>query len=368
MLEISISKIKDWYQSGKETTLQNRYITLPDIQPILKHLKAEKISVSVLKKPIYKYVLGNGKTKVLIWTQMHGNESTGTKAIFDLISFLKKPDDFSELANQILNNCTLLFIPILNPDGAEAYTRVNANNIDLNRDAVAISQPESKLLQTILNEFKPHYCFNMHDQRTIFTVGNTKETATLSFLAPSINKEREITKDRKETMQAIIAINELMQKIIPHKIGRYTDEFYPTATGDNFQKLGYNTILVESGHFKGDYSREKSREFTFYAILQGLNYISSKEKRDFNTYFNIPNNTKFYLDKILKNIYFTNINKRLDVGILFKEQLVDGKILFNPEIEKVGDLSNYNADIITDANDLKFKSEEELLTFLKKRQ
>ena len=60
-------------------------------------------------------------------------------------------------------------------------------------------------------------------------------------------------------MTVIAAMNDLLQQFIPGQIGRYTDEFYPTATGDNFQKMGHNTILIESGHAKGDYKRNASQ-------------------------------------------------------------------------------------------------------------
>ena len=50
----------------------------------------------------------------------------------------------------ILKACTLYIIPILNPDGAKAYTRLNANEVDLNRDAQDLSQPESKVLRAVL--------------------------------------------------------------------------------------------------------------------------------------------------------------------------------------------------------------------------
>ena len=39
-------------------------------------------------------------------------------------------------------------------------------------------------------------------------------------------------------MDVIVAMNDLLQQMIPNHVGLYTDEFYPTATGDNFQKLG----------------------------------------------------------------------------------------------------------------------------------
>src|SRR5690606_16971219 len=81
---------------------------------------------------IYGLKLGKGSYKILIWSQMHGNESTTTKAMMDLLSVLDKNEDLREF---VFQKYTLFIIPILNPDGAVAYTRQNANMADLNRDA-----------------------------------------------------------------------------------------------------------------------------------------------------------------------------------------------------------------------------------------
>jgi len=188
---------------------------------------------------------------------MHGNESTGTKAVIDLLNYLYSSQD--QITTQILSKCTIKIIPILNPDGAEYYTRENAYKVDLNRDAVDRKAKESKLLRRILEEFSPDFCFNLHDQKTVFGVEGTKNPATISFLAPSEYVTRKVTPARKRTMNIIIAMNSLLQQIIPNHVGRYTDVFYPTATGDNFQKLGFFTILIESGHYKDDYQRERVR-------------------------------------------------------------------------------------------------------------
>ena len=176
----------------KEQKLFGRYITNKHIEPILEtfsnDFKVSTIGHSVNKKPIYAVEIGTGSKKIFMWSQMHGNESTTTKALFDLFNFLKED---SEEAKNIKKEFTLLCIPILNPDGAEVYTRVNANEIDLNRDSVNLSQPESQLLRKTFEDFKPDYCFNLHDQRTIFAAGNTKNPATVSFLAPAYNEATE---------------------------------------------------------------------------------------------------------------------------------------------------------------------------------
>lgn len=327
---INKSFLKEIYSQQKEENLFGKWIVFEDIQKLFSKHEAsfdiEKIGTSELGKPIYQFKIGKGKKKVLLWSQMHGNESTGTKALFDLFNCFSNLNE-KELST-ILQNCTLLFIPMLNPDGAQVYTRVNANKVDLNRDAVNISQVESKILRLILDDFKPEFCFNLHDQRTIFGVEGTTNPATISFLAPSEEITRKITEGRKETMNVIVAMDKVLQEMIPNCVGRYTDEFYPTATGDNFQKLGYNTILIESGHYPIDYNREISREYTFYSILTGLYHIATTTNFSNNEgYFDIPNNAKLFYDII--HIY-PNSDKK--IAYQYKDEIIDDKLVASLEM------------------------------------
>ncbi len=331
MTILSKAFLKQLFKEQKEDSLFGKWITLEHIKPLFQKHEATfqitLIGVSEEKRPIYALKIGSGKKKILLWSQMHGNESTGTRALFDVFNCFSNSTN-SEF-KKIQKECTLLFVPMLNPDGAQKYTRVNANNIDLNRDAVAQTAVESKILRTILNNFKPHFCFNLHDQRTIFNVEGTTNPATISFLAPSEEETRKLTKGRKETMNVIVAMNTMLQQIIPNFVGRYTDEYYPTATGDNFQKLGHNTILIESGHFTNDYNREKTREYTFYALVQGLYHVTNTQDfNDYKAYFNIPKNDKIFLDLIHR---YPNSND--DEGYLYKDQVLENKLVSS--LEKV---------------------------------
>lgn len=335
---ISTTFLRENYTKIKEERLFGRWITISDIEPLYNSL-SENITIKLAgfseeNRPIYQLKLGKGKKRILIWSQMHGNESTGTKAIFDFLNFIKLFPS-NAITQAILNNCTIEIIPMLNPDGAEVYTRVNANNIDLNRDAVDRKAKESNLLRSVLEELNPQFCFNLHDQRTIFGVEGTQNPATISFLAPSEEESREITKGRKETMNVIVAMNNLLQEIIPNHIGRYTDEFYPTATGDNFQKLGHNTILIEAGHYKNDYNREEVRRFNFYALLQGIHHIAMTENfSDYEVYFSIPNNEKIFFDVIHR---FENKN---DIAYQYKDEIID--TVFTSTLQKVDNDNVHN--------------------------
>lgn len=326
---LETSYIQKITRSCQEENLFGRWITLDAILKVFPKLdyskiRIEKIGESEESRDIYQFTAGTGPKKILIWSQMHGNESTGTKALIDFFSFLSQIDD--KISQNILSKCTIKAIPILNPDGAQYYTRVNAKKIDLNRDVLDKSAVESRILRSVLDDFKPDFSFNLHDQRTIFGVEGTSNPATLSFLAPSEDENRSLTEGRKLTMNVIVAMNTLLQQIIPNHIGRYTDEFYPTATGDNFQKLGFPTILIESGHYSNDYEREKVREFTFMSILQGVYHISSATNfKKFENYFTIPNNQENFRD-----LLYTYKNKPNE-AFQYLEVLDNDKILFTPE-------------------------------------
>jgi len=349
MNKLSTEKLNNWYASNFENKLKGRRILFEDIKPLIDNLssKFEKqlIGYSENNIPIYKISIGVGSKKILTWSQMHGNESTGTKALFDFFKLIDTKDpELSLIVEQILANCRLEFIVLLNPDGAINFTRENANNIDLNRDAVAQKAIESMLLRSSLDAFKPQFCFNLHDQRSIFNVEGTGNPATISFLAPSEDVKRVLTQGRKETMSVIVSMNNLLQQFIPNQIGRYTDEFYPTATGDNFQKLGHNTILIEAGHFQDDYDREITRKYNFYALFQGIYFIStSSDYKTYQPYFDIPNNDKLFLDIIYKNIK-DDENTSIDVGIQLKFKVIANKLVTYKYIELKGNLAKYYAN------------------------
>ena len=326
------------YIHFKETSLFGRYINTDHILPLLKnlekHFQLDKIGKSNLGEDIFSIQLGSGKTKILLWSQMHGNESTTTKAVFDLLNvFLLKKEDV--ILKEILATCSLYIIPILNPDGARAYTRVNANEVDLNRDAKELKQVESNILRDAFNLFQPDFCFNLHDQRSIFSAGDSKFPATLSFLTPSMDVERSVQPSREISMKLIAAINEELSEYIPEQVGRYDDGFNANCTGDTFQSLEVPTVLFEAGHTGKDYEREKTREYVFIAMLAGLNAIATNSYKQFtiSDYFEIPENGKLFYDVLLRNAKVKS--EIVDIAIQFKEILKDGKITFLGSVENI---------------------------------
>lgn len=336
----------------KEPSIKGRYICLKHIEPTLLELQRQgKVSVlgkSVLGKPIYVYRNGRGATKVMMWSQMHGNESTTTKALFDFFNFVD-----SEQGKELKEAFTFCVIPMLNPDGAEKWTRNNANDVDLNRDSQNLTQPESRILRQCIEDFQPDYCYNLHDQRTIFGVEGTKNPATISFLAPSYDEEKSVNDTRKEAMQLIVAMNQVLQAYIPNRTSRFDDGFNINCIGDTVQNLGIPTVLIEAGHYPGDYQREVTRKYIFIALIAGLIWVKSKYKKDFQVlkYYEISNNKKMFYDFICKKVRFNYDNKEIitNFAVQFRENLLKDEILFEAYISEIGDLQGVSGHFEYDA-------------------
>lgn len=355
--------LEQLFLDNKEKTIEGRYLTLESVEPILKRLNTDNqlsvVGQSVQGRTIYKYVIGSGKTKIYLWSQMHGNESTTTKALFDFLNLLHSG---TELAEHFLSNFTFCCLPMLNPDGAFLYTRANANEVDLNRDSQALTQPESKILRAVFEEFKPDYCYNLHDQRTIFGVADTGKPATVSFLAPSYNEEREINTSRQKAINLIAEMNSVLQEFIPGQIGRFDDSFNINCIGDTFQYLGVPTILFEAGHFPGDYQREITRKYIFIALVSSFigiceNVVVINRTKE---YLNIPQNKVVFYDLMYKKvkINYDGNEKITNFAAQYKEELVDGKINFNAYIAKIDDLENFFGHEVFDAQGASYEDED----------
>ncbi len=338
-------EIAAWYREHFEARLRGRYIALQHIEPLLDGYRdlyeISVIGTSEQGKEIHCVKMGNGKKVVLGWSQMHGNESTTTKALFDFFKFIAQKDTFQEKIKAFLAEYTFYSIPILNPDGAQLYTRENANQLDLNRDAKIRSQSESKALFDLFTRIEPQLCLNLHDQRTLYSLPKN-QCATVSFLAPAANEQRTVTAARKIAMEEIAGMFEVLSELIPGQIGRYDDTFNKNCVGDRFQMADVPTILFEAGHFPGDYRREKTRSYIFYAFATLFGFIAPEKRPSYKDYFKISENGKQFRDVILRNVILKEHDKPVSLSITYEEVLEKGQIKLVPILDEIGDLSELN--------------------------
>lgn len=259
----------------------------------------EIIGYSSEERPILTTSIGTGSRSICIWAGMHGNEITGIHIILNLIELLqKKQFDLSAY--------TLHIIPVINPDAYVRYTRRNGMGMDLNRDFRTFQTVESAKLIGWIKMRNPELCFNLHDQRTIFHVNG--HSAYTSLLVPSANQEREVNALRRMTMNrlgnALASLNMDLQGV-----GRYTDEFYPTAVGDYLMQQGIANILIESGVAQGDLNRTRARILGVNIVLNVLSVTSETS----SVYDELPLNEQGQLEWVFTNVLYSHM--RVDVAV-----------------------------------------------------
>ena len=136
-------------------------------------VKVDEVGRSGGNREIYQIEWGRGPFKVFMWSQMHGDEPTATSALIDMFTFLQKHRDLAWV-KRIEETMTIRAVPMLNPDGAELYQRRNLQGIDINCDARALQTPEGQLLKKLRDDWSPAIGFNLHNQQSLTTVGNSK--------------------------------------------------------------------------------------------------------------------------------------------------------------------------------------------------
>jgi hypothetical protein len=346
------TQLYDSYEKYKEPTLNKRRIKHQDIQPILAafaknpKFKVTKVGSSIGGKSLNLINIGTGTTDVFLWSQMHGDEPTATQAIFDILNFLESPD-FAEEKQAILSNLTVYFLPMLNPDGAELFQRRNLLGVDINRDALRLQSPESQTLKRVRDSLEADFGFNLHDQSTYYNAERTEKPATISYLAPAYNYEKDINEVRGNAMKIIVFMNSILQKYAPGQVGRYNDDFEPRAFGDNIQKWGTSTILIESGGYPEDTEKQEIRKLNYVSILSAIYTIAKENYKDIpiSEYEKIPENDRKLFDLKITGATYELMGKPYKIDLGINQVEVDyedhNDFWYSSRIWDQGDLSTY---------------------------
>ena len=358
------SQLYETYEDYKESSIGERRIKHADIQPLIQKFKAnpkfevQKVGESIQGRDLHLISIGSGDSNIFLWSQMHGNEPTATQAIFDILNFLDAPE-FKAEKQEILSNLKLHFLPMLNPDGAEVFTRRNALGIDINRDALRLQSPEGQTLKRLRDSLDADFGFNLHDQSTYYNAERTEKPATISYLATAYNYEKDINEVRANAMKVIVYMNKIIQNYAPGQVGRYSDDFEPRAFGDNIAKWGTSLILIESGGFPGDPEKQEIRKLNYVSILSALYTIANESFKSILTedYEKIPRNDRKLFDLKIENVTYELLGDDyiLDLGIFNNEVDLEGhtQFYYQSSVADQGDLSTYYAYKTFDARGYK---------------
>jgi hypothetical protein len=315
-------------------------------------LRTEEIGRSILGREVRSVTFGNGGTTVLLWSQMHGDESTATMALADIFRFLTEATT-DALRERIRERLTVVFVPMLNPDGAEVFERENAAGIDINRDARQLATPEARALKSLRDRLRPHFGFNLHDQGARTLAGPRGPQVAIALLAPPTSADRSYNDVRSRARLVAATIAQTLDEEIAGRIARYDDTFNPRAFGDLMQQWGTSTVLIESGALPGDPEKQRLRAINVAALLATLDAIATGAyaSADPGAYESLPGNRGGASDVLMLGGELVLPGKpplRADVALVFDEPVART----GARIRDVGDLREMIAIDTIDARGL----------------
>ncbi len=246
------------------------------------------------------------------------------------------------LRRLLADRLTITMIPMLNPDGAERFMRYNALGVDVNRDARRLATPEARILKAVRDSLRADFGFNLHDQGSR-TAGPDGQLVGIALLAPAADEERSWGPVRQRARRLSGVIAAALQGEIPGRVARYDDSFTPRAFGDNMQRWGTSTVLIESGALPGDPQKQELRRLGVLAILAALESIAdgSLETAATTPYDDLPMNVEITNDLLLigGRVVMGGAAYPLDVAIDYDDP-VSRK---GPRYGEIGDLTGARA-------------------------
>ncbi len=281
--------------------LQAEIARLQDRYPGL--LRVEEQGTSAEGRPLVVLGAGDGPDTVLLWSQMHGDETTATCALMDVLSWLGRTRE-EPVTRRVLSRLTLLVLPMLNPDGAARVERRNAQGIDVNRDAVRLQTPEGRFLKSVRDRYRPMAGFNLHSQNPLVTAGRAGPQAALCVLAVPASAD-----EQDEAVNPSLRLKEWLAATVartaglwaPGRVSRYDMAYTERAFGDSMSRWGTPTVLVETGGWQGPGEDERLVRLNFIALVAALDALAStpREARDPAGYAAIPLNQRGHLVDLL---------------------------------------------------------------------
>ncbi|MFL5580266.1 MAG: M14 family zinc carboxypeptidase, partial [Gemmatimonadaceae bacterium] len=325
-------------------------------------LRTEEIGQSLEGRELRAVTFGGGATRVLLWSQMHGDESTATMALADVLRWMADTTH-DPLRERLRRELTVVMVPMLNPDGAEVFERENAAGIDVNRDARRLATPEARALKALRDRLRPQFGFNLHDQQARTRVGPRGTQAAIALLAPPRDERREYDDVRSRARLVAATLADGFARVIPGRVSKYDDAFNPRAFGDLMQQWGTSTVLIESGALPDDPQKQRLRALNVAALLDALDAIATRRylAADPQRYEQLPYNTGGASDLLIVGGQLVVPGRpplRADVAVNFD----DAVARTGGRVRDVGDLAGAVAIDTLDATGLFVHAGEPALT------
>ncbi|QED48537.1 M14 family zinc carboxypeptidase [Cytobacillus dafuensis] len=230
-------------------------------------VKVETAGKTNLGRDIYKVTVGHGDKVVLIESEIHGNEKTGTVALLNILQNLGSSN--SQEAKKILDELTIVVIPMMNADGSELDRRAN----DMDWAEVVAKFPQLANVQPAWNYYNypgsynynlnPGFDVNRDFHPDLNYVPKPEDFPGASnkygwYITPEAQTVRNVYKDLKEQFGKVDVFVDLHHQGFPYVEG--TDDRVTMSISGKFVKhpnsSGGEKYAAYAENYNYDFSRQ----------------------------------------------------------------------------------------------------------------
>ncbi|MED3575021.1 M14 family zinc carboxypeptidase [Cytobacillus praedii] len=240
-------------------------------------VKVESAGKTNLGRDIYKVTVGHGDKVVLIESEIHGNEKTGTVALLNILQNLGSSN--SKEAKKILDELTIVVIPMMNADGSELDRRAN----DMDWAEVVAKFPQLANVQPSWNyynypgsynyDLNPGFDVNRDFNPDLNYVPKPEDFPGASnkygwYITPEAQTLRDVYKELKEQFGKVDVFIDLHHQGFPYVEG--TDDRVTMSISGKFVKHPNSPGGEKYAEYAENYNYDFSRQLNLalYNALQ----------------------------------------------------------------------------------------------------
>lgn len=217
------------------------------------------IGYSSKGRAINAYYFGNGDRAVLYTGAIHGNELS-TRSLMN-----RWIDDLEANARNIPADKLIVVVPQINPDGVSSGSRVNARNVDLNRNfdtsdwqkditdvnnqpfpggggESPMSEPETRAIAALASQLRPIVVLSYHSIAGVVAANQAGASSTYAGTYSQLSGYRNVTGQAGDTFK--------------YSVSGMADDWYA-------EELGVASLLIElSSHSYHQFERNQKAMWT----------------------------------------------------------------------------------------------------------
>lgn len=274
------SLVLDGFRSNEQL-----YQDLETLEATYDTLSLAQAGESIDGRPLYSATVGDGPRKLMIVTQQHGDEPTGTEAAMFFLEWLSGDSD---AAQSLREQVTVTVMPRVNPDGHERWEQLvageldpettvaprrNSEDIDLNRtwdssEAIDPSLiPETIAIRQVVEAFQPELILDYHNQNNY--INESGELETISILWPT-NDDVELSVTEM-SQQAAVALAQGLEELDYGYLSLFPGGDTPQIARNGIAIDGIPALLIEQrGLEEFQLKAREGLELDFDAVSSAL--------------------------------------------------------------------------------------------------